>query len=199
MSAMRNSLPPDVMKMAKQMGVSLDGFEAEAEEIWKKLDDMASSDPHEYQNFIQEQYESSKTADDKEQSHSRYFRPESGFSIQTESISGDGIKVRTIDTPGKTVFINFCSSPIIEPPTDRSGAVVHFISCSAGMQIPLVVSKRRDLSESTLAIDVVFNVAVIESCLRDKQFKEDVVRLAIDWIPQEAGGLFCIHNRRVTI
>ena len=45
----KKALPAAAIKMAKRMGVNLDGFELEAEEIWKKLDDMAANKPVEYQ------------------------------------------------------------------------------------------------------------------------------------------------------
>ena len=47
--ASKKTVPAAAIKMAKRMGVSLEGFELEAEEIWKKLDDMAANRPVEYQ------------------------------------------------------------------------------------------------------------------------------------------------------
>jgi hypothetical protein len=49
---MASKLPPEALKFAKQMGVPLDGLEAEAEDMWAMLNDMSSKDFSGYQRFI---------------------------------------------------------------------------------------------------------------------------------------------------
>jgi hypothetical protein len=50
-------MPKEAIKFAKRLGVDLNGFELEAEELWKKLDDMAAHRPVEYQAFMDQQYQ----------------------------------------------------------------------------------------------------------------------------------------------
>lgn len=124
----------DVFEMMKKQGINIEGFEAEAEDIWSSLNSMSEKDPDEYRKFIQSQYEESKTDSDasrKSSGHSkqaatqksdedRFFRPVAGFSISTRTSGGDGLKIRG-DGEGKGLFINFCSHPAIEAPLDCSG------------------------------------------------------------------------------
>ena len=124
----------DVLAMMKKQGINIDGFEAEAEDIWSSLNNMSEKDPDEYRKFIQSQYEESKSELHTSYSSSgqlnqpakqksdedRFFRPVAGFSILTRTSGGDGIKIRG-DGEGKALFINFCSHPAIEAPLDRNG------------------------------------------------------------------------------
>lgn len=129
----------DVLAMMKKQGINLDGFEAEAEDIWKGLDNMSASDPDEYRKFIQNQYQESgqETPSSKNSTNSgslhtpvaksaredRYFRPNVGFSIKTRTSGGDGLHIRG-DGDGKDFYINFCHHPAIEAPLDRHGMAV---------------------------------------------------------------------------
>ena len=183
-------LPSEALNLAKQFGVNLEGFEAEAEEIWKKLDNMASNDPLQYQSFIEEQYKANKEQEgDPESSKPSYsFRPKAGFSIETRTVGGDGVKVRDLSSEGTKLFVNFCSHDAIEAPSDQFGAIVQRITTSHGLQIPLVVGPHRVVeAEATkpLAVDVILNQAVIEFCSKNQTFKQDVVNLALEWIPKE--------------
>ena len=122
----------EILSMMKSQGINVEGFEAEAEDIWESLDDMSKKNPEEYRDFIRSQYESSLTSqgDQNEEEKStatnmptesdRFFRPIAGFSIKSKTSAGDGIKVRFADD-GKIIFINFCSHPAIEAPLDRMG------------------------------------------------------------------------------
>ncbi len=53
-------LPPDAMQFAKKMGIDLTGLEPEAEDIWKMLENMANTNPSQYQDFVKQQFENSK-------------------------------------------------------------------------------------------------------------------------------------------
>jgi hypothetical protein len=125
----------EILLMMKKQGINVDGYEAEAEDIWNSLETMAEKDPYGYREFIQNQYKESVTetkssnsaagsssipataTSDKED---RFFRPLPGFSIKTRSSGGDGLKIRA-EGDGKEFFINFCSHPIIEAPIDSNG------------------------------------------------------------------------------
>lgn len=118
--------------MIKSQGINVEGFEAEAEDIWESLDEMSKKNPEEYRDFIRSQYESSLTSEGEENGEAestasnmptesdRFFRPIAGFSIKSKTSGGDGIKVRFAGD-GKIIFINFCSHPAIEAPLDRNG------------------------------------------------------------------------------
>lgn len=50
----------EILAMMKKQGVDVSGFEAEAEDIWRSLNDMSERDPDEYRNFIASQMEDMK-------------------------------------------------------------------------------------------------------------------------------------------
>lgn len=53
-------LPKEAVRFAKSMGLDLDGLEPEAEDIWKMLDEMSTSDPLRYEEFVGQQLRSTK-------------------------------------------------------------------------------------------------------------------------------------------
>lgn len=125
----------EILMMMKKQGINVDGYEAEAEDIWSSLETMAEKDPYGYREFIQNQYKESVTetkassstagsssmpASATSDEEDRFFRPLPGFCIKTRSSGGDGLRIRA-DGDGKDFFINFCSHPIIEAPTDSNG------------------------------------------------------------------------------
>lgn len=164
----KKALPAAAIKMAKRMGVNLDGFELEAEEIWKKLDDMAANKPVEYQAFLDQQYtiqleeEAKKSVPDGTQpevkggsdrsatseSADRYFRPENGFAIKVKTTGNDGLKIRSAGE-GKTLYINFCHHLALDIPMDAFGTQVINFTSANGLSIPLVVGPIRDLEKSS--------------------------------------------------
>lgn len=135
-------------------GINLDGFEAEAEDIWKSLDNMSENDPDEYRKFIQNQYQDSleedaKGAKDKtgaaNPNNPSTNNSSNGSKASKEEkksededrffrpIVGFSIKTKTSDGDGlkvraegdgKELYINFCSHPAIEAPIDRNGKPV---------------------------------------------------------------------------
>lgn len=154
----------DVLEMMKKQGINIDGFEAEAEDIWSSLNSMSEKDPEEYRKFIQSQYEESKTdvnASPQSSGHSkqpatqksdedRFFRPVAGFSISTKTSGGDGIKIRG-EGEGKQLFINLCSHPAIEAPLDSNGRPAEMrdfyrIQSAEGLQVECSVKNPRNTS-----------------------------------------------------
>lgn len=125
----------DILSMMRNQGINVEGFEAEAEDIWESLDNMSKKNPEEYRDFIRSQYENSlmpqkeqngeveSTAPNNSTECDRFFRPIAGFAIKSKTSRGDGIKVRFEDD-GKIIFINFCSHPAIEAPLDQNGHYV---------------------------------------------------------------------------
>lgn len=176
----------EAIKLAKKMGVKLDGYEAEAEEIWRKLDDMASNNPLEYQSFLQQQY---KTAEEPEESSSasRCFRPKAGFSVETSTVDGDGIKIREVGkSSGKQFFVNVCSHEAVDLPIDEFNRPVSILSSNAnGLQIPLAIGEVR--SDKVCAVDVVVHPSVVKACQSSDAFKNQVIELAIVSVTNEKG------------
>eukprot|EP01041_Mallomonas_annulata_P008812 gene8812-18237_t len=188
----RSKLPKAALQFAKQMGLDLNGLTAEAEDIWSMLDNMAANKPDEYSNFVQEQFENSKTSDS-EQDGGKYFRPDPGFTFRVFTTGGDGIKVRDSAIPeksGKKLFVNICSHKALEPPVNEIGEPVFEDRPTAdGLQFPLLVGPIRDAEDGdgspALAVDVLFHPSVIQKCINHTKFKKQVIELSLEWIKQE--------------
>jgi hypothetical protein len=169
----KGRLPAEALKFAKRLGVDLNGFEFEAEELWRKLDDMAVNKPVEYQAFVDQQYaaqmaeeamkaegslpaghgaghsknvsSSSKKPSPADEA-ARYFRPDVGFCIKTKTTGRDGLKIRA-KGEGKILYINFCSHLAVDLPMDSFGTKVMNYSSANGLSVPLVVGPLRDLED----------------------------------------------------
>lgn len=194
-------LPKEAIAFAKSMGLNLNGLEPEAQDIWRKLNELSESDPLQYHQFVSEQL---KQGSDEAQINSsgslnsdgttRSFRPNSGFCIRTETEGGDGIKVR-VKGKGKPLFINLCSSPVIEQACDKFGKPISkesIFHSADGLSVPLVVGLPRDFmlnpsNEACIAVDVVINPALLEICKSSGMhvFRRQIVDLALDWVRTE--------------
>jgi hypothetical protein len=253
-------MPKEAIKFAKRLGVDLNGFELEAEELWKKLDDMAAHRPVEYQAFMDQQYQYQMEEEANKQNpqsaqqqannptkkkqqqqpqfpqsslfpsnaneSAKYFRPDAGFCIQTHTTGGnDGLKIRGMgkDKKGKTLYINFCSHAAIDLPMDSFGTQVVNFSSANGLSVPLVVGPLRDLEQTnstgsnsnllnvsagesntsivpqSLAVDVVFHMSVIDTCVSKPGFKSQIINLAFEWVKQETKVEFSYEWKDVTI
>jgi hypothetical protein len=210
-----SKLPPEALKFAKSMGLSLDGLEPEAEDMWKMLNDMSNSDPLKYQEFVRQQMEEMKLQEEEEKTGkaktddgTRSLRPAAGFCVQTETFAGDGIKIREYDLKrsrqkGKPFFLNICESQGIECPSANGVAVTDPRRIPDGLSIPLIVGTARDLEDPSsaegndsndscssenlsIALDVLVNPKVIEMARYNSEFKGQVVQLALDWVMEES-------------
>ena len=186
---MPEKIPTEAVKFAKKMGISFEGLEAEAEDIWGMLNDMSEKNFDEYQSFIQQQFKDQEKADARGEAgkddKAKFFRPHAQFCVVTTSLSGDGIKVRITDAAsrlcGKQVFINVCSHDVVEAPKDYYGNIIKDWSNSTDLQIPLVVGPLRDLDNQTsIAIDVVLNPFVMTRCIVKEIFKGQIIDLVIE-------------------
>ena len=74
-SYIESKLPKEALLFAKSMGLSLDGLEPEAEDIWRMLDDLSNKDPIQYQEFVSQQFQSQKEASESSDDNKRSFRP----------------------------------------------------------------------------------------------------------------------------
>lgn len=198
-SSSSSSLPIEVKKFAKQMGLNLHGLEAEAEDIWEMLNKMSMNNPIEYENFIAEQLKNGKLNENKDptttstdptdsKNNGRVIRPKSGFCIVCQTTGNDGLKIReNTSNYGKNFFINFCSHEAIDVPKDRNGRPVYDDRTSAdGMEIPLVIGEKRDIDENTsIAIDILVHPVVIQRCQSHNIFQSQIIDLGLQWITQE--------------
>lgn len=187
-----SKLPKELFVFAKSMGLSLDGLEPEAADIWKMLNDLSTSNPLEYHRFVSEQMDNAKQdAEMKPEDDQKSFRPEAGFCLKTSAVPNDGPKVCEVNknnkTEGKTLYINMCSSVIIDAPTDKAGnEVLGMRSVADGLSIPLIVGAVRDIDEGhCLALDVVFHPTIMKISKQEQYFKAQVSELAIHWIKEE--------------
>ena len=136
-----------------------------------------------------------------------------GYSIQTTTIDNDGLKIREVQSNnkinGKYLYINICSSIIIENPVDKYGKIIkednnHLLNVMNDISIPLVVGIIRDvvvdvdnnnnnnsndnhISKDSLVIDVVFNPIVINLIKNNNIFKTQISELALEWVIKETG------------
>ena len=71
-----------------------------------------------------------------------------GYCIETTTSAGDGLKIRDVGggVTGKKLFINVCSSVVIEEPTDKNGKplISSRTTVADGLSIPLIVGPVRD-------------------------------------------------------
>lgn len=123
-----------------------------------------------------------------------------GYSIQTTTIDNDGLKIREVQSSnkvnGKYLYVNICSSIIIENPVDKYGKIIkensNLLNVMDDISIPLVVGVIRDVvdkntSKDSLVIDVVFNPIIINLIKNNKNFKTQISELALEWVIKETG------------
>jgi hypothetical protein len=100
----------DILSQMERNGINISGFEAEAEDIWRTLDDLSQNDPAAYQSFIQNQAVEHNANSDQEKEE-KFFRPIVGFSVSTYTTGGDGMKIRDHSDSkkcGKVLYVNMC-------------------------------------------------------------------------------------------
>lgn len=127
------------------------------------------------------------------------FSSIAAFFIETNSFGGDGLKIRdeSVDSQKKKLFVNFCSSALIEDPKDKSGKVIDLnMETADGLQIPLIIGKVRKIDAEVNAVDIVMSPKVIELCGRQRYFKQQLIELGLDWLQQESDLKFDKKNTK---
>lgn len=112
--------------------------------------------------------------------------------MEAPTFGGDGLKVREVaqtKIPSKTLYVNICSSKVIEEPTDKAGKklTTNNIQVADGLQIPLVVGPLRQLDEQSNAVDVIFNTAILQLSTSQRYFRAQITDLALQWVKEEVG------------
>jgi len=165
--------------MAWQMGMDPEELGPEAENIWKMLDQLATDDPTEYQEYIK------KTLEEKAEFDSRpdvpHFIPEPGFVIK--GLTAKGIKT----------FINVCGHGAVQHPTAHNGKPMTNDprQPTDGCEIPMAVGDKRNCEDhagsQSAAVDVVVNPWVLTRAADDQFFKVSISDLAASAVGSEQG------------
>lgn len=112
------------------------------------------------------------------------------FCVQVPTKGGDGLKIREINPEKqveKILYVNVCSSKIIEEPIDRSGKKVTDanLAVADGLQIPLVVGPVRKLDDTSNVVDVIVHPTIIALCYAQRYIRAQITDLALEWVKQE--------------
>lgn len=111
-----------------------------------------------------------------------------GFVIFAETIGGDGMKVRVM-AETKKLYVNLCSSKVLEPPRDDHQRVIatSFIPLTSSLEVPLLVGPVRNLDEeNSNVIDVIVHPSIIEACRNSSQFKLQMIELSCRWVKEDS-------------
>lgn len=192
-AATKNPFLSDVRmrEMAKQMGLSPQDFGPEAQAVWGMLDNMAENDPVAYTSFIEQQLKNGPPSSEKAEGSAsdpnepRFFTPQPGFVVKCAMYHT--VKLQQQETK---LFLNCCGHAAVDcPKNPHSGkdvpADTHAVPFTSNLQIPLAVGTCRAVQDAQ-AIDVVFHPWVMERCEWDATFKREVMKLAIEWVEQDA-------------
>ncbi|KAG7399227.1 hypothetical protein PHYBOEH_009393 [Phytophthora boehmeriae] len=190
---------PRMREIAKQMGLQPKDFGEGAQALWQTLNDLSASDPKRYESFINEQLQDGPPIlPSTEESSSnqttpeapRFFTPDPGFVVKCSMYHS--VKCQQVETK---LFLNICAHALIDAPKNpNSGAQVpedtHAVPTTNRLQIPLVVGKLREITDFSgalcCAVDVVVNPWVLRRTLWDANFKREVMKLAVQWVQQDA-------------
>lgn len=169
---------PRLRGIAQQMGLRPSDFGAEAQQLWNQLNDMATTDPKRYQEFIQEQLQdgppvasdppSNQATNDaasadaspipsggasrsaaQKKTLPRFFMPRAGFVIKCAVFHT--IKCQRKETK---LFLNCCAHEIVGRPMNPNNSKpvpedTHAVPSTSNLQIPLLVGKPRELRDAS--------------------------------------------------
>ena len=187
---------PAIDQLARALGLKLDGFELEAQDLWNKLETLASDNPLQYQHFISQTIIDTKSNTPENKS----FRPHIGFCIKTICLEGHGKKVIDCTNDiGLPCYVNFCHHSAVDPVTNGN-SMAHQNDFHSGVDIaiPLAVGTVREMkttgeSSKDIVIDVVFHSDVIRAAERES-FKTDLIQLAMRAIYEDKGLKLDCHR-----
>lgn len=107
-------------------------------------------------------------------------------------MDSDTVKVQEISSSkspseGKPLYVNICSSKVVEDPVDADGGPVkgNFMT-APGVSIPLAVGEKRATDGgSAVAVDVVVSKLVLDSAIAHPLFQKQLVDLCLHWVQNE--------------
>ncbi|KAG6598122.1 uncharacterized protein IUM83_09462 [Phytophthora cinnamomi] len=194
---------PRMREIAKQMGLQPKDFGEEAQALWQTLNDLSTSDPKRYESFINEQLQdgpplppstdssSSSNQASNDTPPPRFFTPHPGFVVKCTMYHS--VKCQQQETK---LFLNICAHKLVDAPKNpNSGQEVpedtRAVPNTNSLQVPLVVGKLREITDFSgalcCAVDVVVNPWVLRRSEWDSSFKREVMKLAVQWVQQDAG------------
>ncbi|EGZ20846.1 hypothetical protein PHYSODRAFT_490541 [Phytophthora sojae] len=194
---------PRMREIAKQMGLQPKDFGEEAQALWQTLNDLSTSDPKRYESFINEQLQdgpplppstdssSSSNQASNDAPAPRFFTPNPGFVVKCTMYHS--VKCQQQETK---LFLNICAHKLIDSPKNpNSGQEVpedtRAVPNTNSLQVPLIVGKLREITDFSGAlccvVDVVVNPWVLRRSEWDATFKREVMKLAVQWVQQDAG------------
>ncbi|KAL4175127.1 hypothetical protein KRP22_000099 [Phytophthora ramorum] len=194
---------PRMREIAKQMGLQPKDFGGEAQALWQTLNDLSTSDPKRYESFINEQLQDGPPAPPSTDSPSsnqttndappppRFFTPDPGFVVKCTMYHS--IKCQQKETK---LFLNICAHKLVDTPKNpNSGQEVpddtRAVPNTNNLQVPLVVGRLHEITDFSgavcCAVDVVVNPWVLRRCEWDANFKREVMKLAVQWVQEDAG------------
>nr|CCA27617.1 conserved hypothetical protein [Albugo laibachii Nc14] len=175
---------------AKSMGLDLKDFDGVARGIWDRLNDLSRSDPEGYRIFLQEHLQDDvigTCGSEKELMGSFFPRP--GYVIKCHCLqTGESHPVK--------LFLNICTHEAIDRPINPNSEKSvpddpYKVPVTNSLRIPLLVGPPRMFCDTPnsryQAVDVVFNSWVTSRCEWDQTFKREVLKLAIEWVQNDAG------------
>lgn len=120
----------------------------------------------------------------------RYFAPYPGFVVKCSMYRT--VKCQQQETK---LFLNCCAHDMVDMPKNPNNGKnvaddTRVVPSTSNLEIPLVVGKLRDVQDVSgsvcVACDVVFHPWVMRRCEWDANFKREVMKLAIQWVQQDA-------------
>lgn len=159
-------------KIAKSMGLDMSKHGKEAQNMWSMLNEMAASDPKSYDSFIQKQMENGIPK--------KSLTPKPGYVLKGHLFK-ENVKI----------FLNLCSSKVLEMPKDGNGNVLSENSNTLdNLDIPMVIGPIRKLNDPVsntdyCAVDVIFHPWIIKKTEGSCRFKTNINSLARDSVQQE--------------
>lgn len=127
----------------------------------------------------------------------RYFAPYPGFVVKCAMFHT--VKCQQQETK---LFLNCCAHEMIDMPKNPNNgkdvpADTRAVPSTSNLEIPLVVGKLREIQDVSgsvcVACDVVFHPWVMRRCEWDANFKREVMKLAIQWVQQDANVRLVNH------
>lgn len=162
-------------------GASNPDLKVHADAMWKMLDELASSDPDAYKQFIATQMEQMQAEQARKDESAALFTPQPAFVLYTPQTTGKGAP--------RIVHINICASAQIPPLQTKDRQPATGREPMADVLIPLSVGALKQATDARLGdvwtSDVVFNPAVLARAAADMSFKLFCLELALQHLEQD--------------
>ncbi|KAJ8612250.1 hypothetical protein CTAYLR_002893 [Chrysophaeum taylorii] len=192
-AAKARAVPLEVRAMARQLGIST-GEMAEADVIWRKLNQLHTTDPEGYKELAKEsakQMKQQQKGEPPEKVSDKAAKVVQKMLPQQSLTPVPGFVIKCDLGNRNKAMINCCSHAAVQPPIEPSGREVEDPTSAKGLHVPMAVGEPRPCTVSGggrgTAVDVVFNPCVLQKATSDRDFKNEVSVLALRWVAKERG------------